>query len=214
MARDVRRVCRASSALPWAAPSSGIRLSTGGPGRRRGRWPLPRSRGATANSWTSSRPRRSTAARLRVRSKRADRNGQERGGFARAAGNDRPWPDGSEYGAPALEGRPPMRGIRHVRRRRWRSWRRRRPSALPRWRSSREADEAAGGLADGAGWRGRQDHRRSPAASRARRHPHRRRQFLLHRRHPPREGTDAARASTMSMSAPAAASGGWSAAIA
>ena len=35
---------------------------------------------------------------------------------------------------------------------------------------------------------GRPDHRRSAAPSRARRHPHRWRQLLLHRRHPPRQG--------------------------
>ena len=52
-------------------------------------------------------------------------------------------------------------------------------------------DQAARGLADGAGRRGRQDHRRSAAPSRGRRHPDRRRQLLLHRRHPPRQGAGA-----------------------
>ena len=51
--------------------------------------------------------------------------------------------------------------------------------------------QAAGGLADGAGGRRGRDHRRPAAASRARRHPHRRRQFLLRRRHPAREGARA-----------------------
>ena len=50
------------------------------------------------------------------------------------------------------------------------------------------ARKAARRLADGADWRGRQHHRRSSAASRAWRHPDRRRQFLLHRRHSPRQG--------------------------
>ena len=36
--------------------------------------------------------------------------------------------------------------------------------------------------------RGRPDHRRAAAASREGRHPHRRRQLLLHRRHPARQG--------------------------
>ena len=52
------------------------------------------------------------------------------------------------------------------------------------------------------------------AASRARRHPDRRRQFLLHRRYSPRQGAQVRKASTMWTSAPAAASGAWSAAIA
>ena len=54
-----------------------------------------------------------------------------------------------------------------------------------------EAGEAAGGLVDGPGGRRGQDHRRPPAASRGGRHPHRRRQFLLRGRHPPRQGTGA-----------------------
>ena len=29
-------------------------------------------------------------------------------------GNDRPWPDGREHGAPPVEGRPSMRGVRQV----------------------------------------------------------------------------------------------------
>ena len=48
--------------------------------------------------------------------------------------------------------------------------------------------EAAGGLADGARPRSSTDHRRPAAAPRAGRHPHRRRQLLLHRRHPARQG--------------------------
>ena len=48
----------------------------------------------------------------------------------------------------------------------------------------------------------------------SRRHRHRRRQFLLPGRHSPRRAAEAARASTMSMSAPAAACGVSSAAIA
>ena len=55
---------------------------------------------------------------------------------------------------------------------------------------------------------------RPSAASRARRHADRRRQFLLRRRHPPRQGARRPRASTMWTSGRAAASGDWSAAIA
>ena len=54
-----------------------------------------------------------------------------------------------------------------------------------------EADDAARGLADGAGRRRGRDARRSCCRCSSRRHPHRRRQFLLHRRHPPRQGTRA-----------------------
>ena len=49
-----------------------------------------------------------------------------------------------------------------------------------------QAGEAARGVADGAGGGRGQDHRRPRAAPRARRYPHRRRQFVLRRRHPPR----------------------------
>ena len=49
----------------------------------------------------------------------------------------------------------------------------------------KKLDEAAGGLVDGSGGGRGQDYRRSPAPSRTRRHPHRRRQFLLRGRHPP-----------------------------
>ena len=54
-----------------------------------------------------------------------------------------------------------------------------------------EARQAAGSLVDGPGGRRGRDHRRSLAVSRGRRHPHRRRQFLLRGRHPPRQGTRA-----------------------
>ena len=64
-------------------------------------------------------------------------------------------------------------------------------SSLPDLRE--EAAEAARGLADGSGGGRGQDHRRPPARSRERRHPHRRRQFLLRGRHPPRQGTRAER---------------------
>ena len=56
----------------------------------------------------------------------------------------------------------------------------------------KKSGKAAGGLADGAGRRCRQEHCRYPAGARARRHPDRRRQFLLHRRYPARQGADAA----------------------
>ena len=51
----------------------------------------------------------------------------------------------------------------------------------------KKLSKAARSLADGADRRGGQCHRRSAAPSRTRRHPHRRRQFLLHRRHSPRQ---------------------------
>ncbi len=54
-----------------------------------------------------------------------------------------------------------------------------------------QARQAARGVADGAGGGGGQDDRGDPAAARARRHPHRRRQFVLRRRHPARQGTRA-----------------------
>ena len=60
-------------------------------------------------------------------------------------------------------------------------------------RVRRKPDEAARGLADGPGRRGRQNHCRSAAASRARRYPDRRRQFLLHRRYSSGQGTGAQR---------------------
>ena len=52
-----------------------------------------------------------------------------------------------------------------------------------------EPGKAASRLADGPGGSRGQDHRRSPALSRRRGHSHRRRQFLLRGRHPPRQGT-------------------------
>ena len=51
-----------------------------------------------------------------------------------------------------------------------------------------ETRETAGDLADGAGRRRGPDHRRPGAPSGARRHHHRWRQLLLHRRHPPGQG--------------------------
>ena len=56
---------------------------------------------------------------------------------------------------------------------------------------AKKPDQAARGLADGAGRRGRQDHRRSAAPSRVRRYPDRRRQLVLCRRHPPGQGAEA-----------------------
>ena len=55
-------------------------------------------------------------------------------------------------------------------------------------RPREQAGKAAGGLADGSGGRGGQDHCRPRAASGERRHPHRRRQLVLRRRYPPRQG--------------------------
>ena len=55
-------------------------------------------------------------------------------------------------------------------------------------RLRRQAREAPRDLADGAGRGRRHVDRRSPAAPREGRHPDRRRQLLLRRRHPPREG--------------------------
>ena len=56
-------------------------------------------------------------------------------------------------------------------------------------RFRREARRAPRHLDDGACGGGRQHDRATRAASRGRRHSDRRRQFLLHRRHPPRPGT-------------------------
>ena len=82
-------------------------------------------------------------------------------------------------------------------------------------RFRREARQAARDLADGARRGRRQDHRGDllPHA-RGGRHRDRRRQLVLRRRHPPREGARAARASITSTSARAAACGAWSAATA
>ena len=129
-------------------------------------------------------------------------------------GNDRARPDGSQYGAPPAAGRPPMRRLRQS------------PNAVAEL--VKEKAVGATSLAEfvkklskpRAIWlmvpAGAVDETiaESAAASRARRHPDRRRQFLLHRRYPPRQGAERRRESTMSMSAPAAASGDWSAAIA
>ena len=41
-----------------------------------------------------------------------------KGGLSHATRNDRPWPNGSEHGAPPVEGRSSMRGVRQVRQRR------------------------------------------------------------------------------------------------
>src|SRR5581483_1151997 len=95
------------------------------------------------------------------------------GGLARAARNDRPWPDGSEYGAPAFEGRPSMRGARQIP-----DARRGAGSGESHWHrfaggTRPEADEAPRRLADDAGRRGGPDHRRPPASPRAGRYPDR-----------------------------------------
>ena len=55
---------------------------------------------------------------------------------------------------------------------------------------------------------------KSPAPSGGGRHPDRRRQFLLHRRYPARQGTGRESGFTTSTSEPAAASGVWSEATA
>ena len=113
VARRSRRRCRASSALPSAAPSSGMPLvawrakkATREQAVAADRRPLSRVRGSLrASATVVRRPARvigSTEHRLQ-------------GGLAHATGNDRPRPDGSEHGAPPLEGRPSMRGVRHVR---------------------------------------------------------------------------------------------------
>ena len=112
--------------------------------------------------------------------------------LSHATGNDRPWPDGREHGAPPLRRAAMNAWSSTCRRRRWRSWRRRRPSAPPRLPSSPRSCTkpravwlmVPAGVVD-------KTHRRSAAPSRSRRHPDRRRQFLLHRRHPPREGAEA-----------------------
>ncbi len=59
-------VCPASSALPWAAPSSGIPSWTGAPERRRTVRPSPRSGAATASScaYSTWRPIRGPLAQL------------------------------------------------------------------------------------------------------------------------------------------------------
>ena len=73
--------------------------------------------------------------------------------------------------------------------------------------AARHLGDAAGGRGDGF------DDRRLERLRQSRRRHHRRRQFVLARRHPPRPGAGG-RASISSTSAPAAASGVWSAAIA
>ena len=77
-----------------------------------------------------------------------------------------------------------------------------------------QAHQTAGDLADGAGRRRRSNAGRPSAEVGEERHRHRRRQSLLHRRHSPGERSYRPKASATSMSAPAAACGGWNAATA
>ena len=114
-----------------------------------------------------------------------------RKGASHATRNDRTRPDGRQHGAAAAQGRPRVRGLRHVAEGGGGAGQGEGGRGLLARGLREEAGEAAGGLADGPGGRRGQDDRRPPAASRGGRHPHRRRQFLLRRRHPPRQGARA-----------------------
>ena len=108
-----------------------------------------------------------------------------------------------------------MRGLRPCRRQRSKNWSTEKATGASSLADFvKKLDQAAGDLADGAGGGRGPDHRRSAAAARSGRHPHRWRQLLLRRRHPAREGTRDRREFTTSTSARAAACGGWSAATA
>ena len=134
----------------------------------------------------------STNALIRALSQASKQAQRSRRRLTHAARNDRPWPDGREHGAPPDQGRPRMRGVRHVAEGGGRAGRRRRPSAPPRSPSSSRSSTkpravwlmVPAGVVD-------KTHRRSAAAARGRRHPDRRRQLVLRRRHPPREGAGA-----------------------
>src|SRR5215472_10267248 len=108
--------------------------------------------------------------------------------YKNATRDDRTWTDGRQHGAAPNQKRPPMRGLRPIARGDRGSgegeggWR------IVAGRFSKETGEAPSRLADGAGRGCRQEYRRSPAIARSRRHSHRRRQLVLHRRHTPCEG--------------------------
>ena len=91
-----------------------------------------------------------------------------------------------------MKRRPRMRGLRQVAKGGWRNWSKRKATgAASLAELVKKLDKAARDLADGARCSGRPDDRRPVAAPRGGRHPYRRRQFVLRRRHPPRQGTRA-----------------------
>ncbi len=109
-------------------------------------------------------------------------------GVSHATRNDRTRPHGRQHGAAASGRRAPVRGLRPVAQGSGGVGEGQGRRGLVARRHGEEAGHAAGGLADGPG-RGRgRDHRRPAAAPLAGRHPHRRRELLLRRRHPAREG--------------------------
>ena len=132
-----------------------------------------------------------------------------------AARRDRNGPHGGEYRPPADQGGSPVRDLGSGARRSTTWPRTARPAqrTSPIWSPSPEGPRAvwimlpAGEIDRGDGHQGRPE----PVK---RRHDHRRRQHLLSRRYPPRRKPWPRRASPMSTSAPRAASGAWSAAIA
>ena len=91
------------------------------------------------------------------------------------------------------QGRPSVRGLRHVAEGGRRFGAREGGRGVLARGPRAQAREAAGGLVDGPGGGRGQDHRRPRASPRERRHPHRRRQLLLRGRHPPRQRARAER---------------------
>ncbi len=109
-----------------------------------------------------------------------------KGGDGNATGNDRPGSDGRQHGAAAAEGRARVRRLRRPRRSRRRPWPRKEPTGTTSLDDFvGKARQAARRLADGPRRRGRYDDRSSSRPAREGRHPHRRRQLVLRRRHSP-----------------------------
>jgi glucose-6-phosphate isomerase len=112
-------------------------------------------------------------------------------GASHATRDDRPRPNGRQYGAKTGPARPPMRRLRHVAERRCGTGEGRRDRKFLARRLREEARKAARDLVDGPGGSRGQIDRRSAPAARSRRHSDRRWQLLLHRRHQAFQGIGA-----------------------
>ena len=203
---DHRRRCQG---FAGARPESEFRHHQGGAGARRFRrahrtWP------ARAARPSQGRPRIGI-----VRTRCRDCGSAQLGKSGHATRHDRPRPDGRQHRPPADEQRPHRRGLRQGCEGGRRPRRRRRNRRRHAGRFRGKTGKAAHRLGDAAGRQDhRGDHRGTGKADAARRRHHRWRQYVLAGRRPPRRGAEGARACIISTSAPAAASGVSSAAIA